>query len=203
MDGERGISNPRRASILLAFVFAATWFTSTAMAAHLPRLLQAGGASLATAVAVGALIGPAQVAGRLLEMGVLRHFHPFLSARLAAVMHPIGAAIFVLVGAPGAAAFALLHGAGNGILTIANGTLPLVLFGPKDYGQRQSRLTRASRLAQAVSPWLFGLFLDRWGLGALWISAGLGAASMVALLALQKPAAHASDPLTGRSLDPS
>ena len=36
----------------LAFVFAATWFCSTAMAAHLPRLLQESGASLAAAVAV-------------------------------------------------------------------------------------------------------------------------------------------------------
>ena len=62
------------------------------MAAHLPRLLQAGGATLATAVAVGALIGPAQVAGRLLEFGFLRHVHPLLSARLAALLHPIGAA---------------------------------------------------------------------------------------------------------------
>ena len=88
--GESRTSRPRRASLLLAFVFAATWFTSTAMAAHLPRLLQAGGASLTTAIAVGALIGPAQVAGRLLELGALRHFHPFLSARLASVMHPIG-----------------------------------------------------------------------------------------------------------------
>lgn len=195
-DGNR-TADPARASVLLAFVFAATWFTSTAMAAHLPRLLQAGGASLAAAVAVGALIGPAQVAGRLLEIGVLRHFHPFLSARLASVLHPIGAAVFAIAGAPGAAAFALLHGAGNGILTIANGTLPLVLFGPHGYGQRQSRLTRASRLAQASSPWLFGLCLDRWGSGALWISASLGIASLAALLALPRPATETSGPSTG------
>ncbi|NUZ08901.1 MFS transporter [Piscinibacter koreensis] len=184
---EAATASPRRASILLAFVFAATWFTSTAMAAHLPRLLQAGGASLAMAVAVGALIGPAQVAGRLIEIGVLRRFHPFLSARLASVMHPIGAAVLALTGAPGAAAFALLHGMGNGILTIANGTLPLVLFGARGYGQRQSRLTMASRLAQAMSPWLFGLCLDRWGVGALWITAFLGLASFAALMALPQP----------------
>ena len=115
----------------LATVFAATWFISTAMAAHLPRLLQASGATLATAVVVGALIGPEQVAGRLLEFGFLRRLHPLLSARLAALMHPIGAALLVLIGGPAAAMFAVMHGAGNGILTIANGTLPLVLFGPK------------------------------------------------------------------------
>ena len=121
----------KRAGVLLATVFAATWFISTATAAHLPRLLQMSGATLATAVAIGALIGPAQVAGRLLEFGFLRRLHRLLSARLAALMHPIGAALLVLIGGPAAAMFAVMHGAGNGILTIANGTLPLVLFGPK------------------------------------------------------------------------
>ena len=84
---------------------------------------------LATAVAVGALIGPAQVGGRLLEFGVLRRVHPLLSARLAALMHPVGAVVLTLAGAPAAVLFAVLHGAGNGILTIAKGTLPLALFG--------------------------------------------------------------------------
>jgi hypothetical protein len=71
-----------RAGILLALAFAATWFISTAMAAHLPRLLQASGATLATAVAIGALVGPAQVAGRVLEFGLLRRIHPLFSRAL-------------------------------------------------------------------------------------------------------------------------
>src|SRR6185295_1923155 len=143
----------RRSALILAFVFAVTWFVSTAMAAHLPRLLQAGGATLAAAVAIGALVGPAQVGGRLLEFGVLRHVHPLLSARLAALMHPVGAALLALLGAPLAALFAILHGAGNGILTIAKGTLPLVLFGAQDYGLRQGLLMVPARIAQASSPW--------------------------------------------------
>ena len=176
----------QRAGVLLATVFAATWFISTAMAAHLPRLLQMTGATLATAVAVGALIGPAQVAGRLLEFAVLRRRHPLLSARLAALMHPIGAALLVLIGGPAAAVFALMHGTGNGILTIANGTLPLVLFGPQGYGQRQGLLMVPARLAQASSPWLFGLCLDRWGAGALWLSGSLGLLALGALLAMPR-----------------
>src|SRR5690606_9684630 len=46
---EDGPPPSRVALALLAFVFAATWFTSTAMAAHLPGLLQAAGASTAVA----------------------------------------------------------------------------------------------------------------------------------------------------------
>lgn len=178
----------RRAALILAFVFAVTWFVSTAMAAHLPRLLQAGGSTLAAAVAIGALIGPAQVGGRLLEFGVLRHVHPLLSARLAALMHPVGAAVLALFGAPLAAVFAILHGAGNGILTIAKGTLPLVLFGPQGYGHRQGLLMVPARVAQASAPWLFGLLLDRFGASALWISAALGLAAFGSLLLLPKPA---------------
>ncbi|MEP7302359.1 MAG: MFS transporter [Caldimonas sp.] len=179
-DGAPGL----RPALILAFVFAATWFASTAMAAHLPRLLQAGGATLAAAVAVGALVGPAQVAGRLLEFGVLRRVHPLLSARLAALMHPAGAILLIAFGTPLAAAFALLHGAGNGILTIAKGTLPLVLFGPQGYGHRQGLLMVPARLAQAAAPWLFGLLLDRWGAQALWLTVGLGLLAFAALMAL-------------------
>jgi predicted MFS family arabinose efflux permease len=180
----------RRAGWLLAAVFAATWFISTAMAAHLPRLLQANGASLATAVAVGALIGPAQVAGRMLEFGLLRRLHPLLSARLAASMHPIGAALLLIVGGPAAAVFAVMHGAGNGILTIANGTLPLVLFGSRGYGQRQGLLMIPARLAQASAPWLFGLCLDEWGAGALWVSGAVGLLAFGALFGMPKPTGH-------------
>lgn len=179
-------AQPVLTSVLLAYTFAATWFISTAMASHLPQLLNASGVSLAIAVGIGALVGPAQVVARLLEFGLLRRIHPLLSARLAALAHPVGAAILWMLGAPGAAAFALLHGAGNGILTIAKGTLPLVLFGPHGYGVRQGWLMVPSRLAQASAPLLFGLALEHWGVGAIALSATIGLSAFVALLLLPK-----------------
>ena len=177
---------PLRSAVLLALVFALTWFISTAMAAHLPTLLSASGVTLSMAVTAGALIGPAQVAGRLLEFGVLRRAHPLLSARVAAVMHPLGAIALAVSGAPAAVLFALLHGAGNGVLTIAKGTLPLALFGPQGYGERQGLLMVPARLAQALAPWLFGLCMERLGAGALWVSAALGALVFVALALLRQ-----------------
>ncbi len=173
-----------RISVVLAFMFAVTAFTSTAMAAHLPRLLQACGATLAVAVAVGALIGPAQVAGRLLEFGVLRRVHPLISARIAALSHSLAAFALLVVGPSAAVLFALVHGAGNGILTIAKGTLPLVLFGPQGYGARQGWLTMPARVAQAMAPFLFGWVLDRWGSAALALSAALGLLAFIALMLL-------------------
>lgn len=173
-----------RAAALLSITFALTWFISTAMAAHLPRLLQEAGIGLSMALLMGSLIGPAQVAGRILEYTVLRHLHPLLSARLAAAMHPVGASFFLLLGAPWGVVFALLHGAGNGILTIAKGTLPLVLFGPQGYGLRQGILMVPARFAQALAPFVFGLALDHWGAKTLWLSALLGLLCLAALLAL-------------------
>ncbi|MDZ4100425.1 MAG: MFS transporter [Hydrogenophaga sp.] len=176
---------PRHTAWLLSYVFAATWFVSTAMAAHLPQLLVASGATLAGAVAIGALVGPAQVAGRMLEFGFLRRLHPLLSARAAALAHPLGVVCWMVFGPVAGPAFALLHGAGNGILTIAKGTLPLVFFGPVGYGQRQGIMMVPSRVAQAFAPLLFGLCIERWGSGALWISGGLGLSALAALLWLR------------------
>ena len=165
----------------LASVFAITWFTSTAMAAHLPALLEAQGLSPAAALSVAMLVGPAQVAGRVLEFGWLRQMHPLLSARLAASAHPLGVVGLMALGPAGAWLFASLHGAGNGILTIAKGTLPLVIFGASGYGQRQGWLMAPARIAQALAPLLFGLAIIHWGNAALWLTAALGLFSILIL----------------------
>ena len=184
---EAPVPHARRTALLLSFVFAATWFTSTAMAAHLPRLLQAQGLPLQAAVAAAALVGPAQVAARLLEFGLLRRMHPLASARLAALAHPTGALLLAWAGGAGSVAFTLLHGAGNGILTIAKGTLPLVLFGSLGYGLRQGMLMVPARVAQAFAPLLFGLLLDHWGTASVAATALLGVTSALALWWLKPP----------------
>ena len=170
---------------VLAYVFAVTWFVSTAMAAHLPTLLMAGGATLAGAIAIGALVGPAQVVGRLLEFGLLRRLHPVFAARAASLGHPVGVACWMLAGPVAGPMFAILHGAGNGIMTIAKGTLPLVYFGPVGYGRRQGLIMLPSRLAQAFAPLVFGACLARWGRDALWISSALGLSAFACLMWLR------------------
>jgi len=185
---------PRGAMPILAFVFAATWFVTGAMAAHMPRLLEIAGASSTAAIAAAALVGPAQVAARLVEFGVLRWIHPLVSARIAAALHPVGAGILAAFGAPAIMAFALLHGAGNGLLTIAKGTLPLVIFGPVDYGLRNGILAAPARAAQAASPLIFGLLIDWLGVGALAISAGMSIAALLALMGLRARTAPAAVP---------
>jgi MFS family permease len=182
---------------ILAFYFSATWFVTGAMAAQLPRLFEAAGAGAAAAIAAASLVGPAQVGARLVEFGFLRRVHPLISARIAAALHPFGAAALLLLGAPGIVWFALLHGAGNGLVTIAKGTLPLALFGPGGYGRRNGLLAAPARLAQSTAPFLFGLLLGRFGVEAVVLSAGLSLAASVALFALRPRSAAAAAAVAG------
>ena len=175
-----------RRMLLLAFVFAATWFISTSLAAHLPRLLQMAGLSVVAAIAVAGMVGPAQVGARVLEFAFLRRFHPLVAARIASLAHPLGAAALLALGSPVAGVFALLHGAGNGIMTIASGTLPLALFGASGYGFRQGMIMAPARFCQALAPLAFAFLLERYGHHALTVTAAIGCAGFLALLALKQ-----------------
>ena len=174
-------SAPASGMIVLGFVFGAVGFVTGAMAAHLPHLLQMAGASTTAAIAAAALMGPAQVVARLFEFGVLKRLHPLVSTRIALVLHPLGAALLGLFGAPAAAGFAMLHGGGNGLLTISRGTLPLALYGPVGYGRRTGIIVAPARVTTAAAPLLFGLLTSRFGLGALVVSSGLSLAAFAAL----------------------
>jgi predicted MFS family arabinose efflux permease len=178
-------------TVLLAFVFASSGFISMGMMSHLPRLLEGVGVPLLVAFSIGALVGPAQITGRILDFSFLRRLHPLIGTRIAALAHPLGIAALVVLGAPFAALFVILHGLGNGILIIARGTLPLALFGPQGFGRRQGWLTMPAKFAQAIAPFTFGLALTQWGTGVLWLTFGLAMCSFAALCLIAiKPSAE-------------
>ena len=180
----------RRTFVLLAVWFAATAFVTSALAAHLPRLLVAAGATAAVALLASTLLGPAQVAARLAEFFAMQRwrFHPLATARVATGMLPAAGAVLAMFGGPAfaACAFSVVHGAGNGMITIAKGTLPLALFGSIGYGYRQGLLAILARAMQALAPFVFAVTLD--GLGpraAIALYAGMALAALGALLALR------------------
>ncbi|WBV44354.1 MFS transporter [Pseudoroseomonas cervicalis] len=175
---------PRHAMLVLAFFFAATTVVSGAVGAHQPALLAAAGASPELALLAASLTGPAQVAARILQFSMPPALHPVWMARFACLIQAIGGVLLVLLGAPAAIAFALLHGGGNGLHTIAKGTLPLAVFGPVGYGQRQGILAAPGRLLQAGAPLGFGLLMEYWGAGALWVTSGLCLAALLSLMLL-------------------
>jgi len=185
---------------LLAAIFAASGFVFAALAAHLPRVLEAVGVTATAAVAAASLVGVFQVAGRVLDAVWLKRLHPFVSARLATSLHPVGAALLIVFGAPLAAVFTVLHGAGVGLMTIIKGTLPLALFGPAGFGRRSGVLEAPSRVMQAVAPVLFSLLLDALGGRVVWITGALSFAAFVGVLWVQRMAYTA--PVTAASTAP-
>ena len=201
-DAARGVAAPdtvaaatrvqrqrRNTVLLLGFVFAASAFVAGAMATQMIRLLEAMGSTPAAAIFAGMLIGPAQVLARVVELALARHVTPLTSARVALSLHPAGALALVAVGSPAAVPFALLHGATNGLVTIARGTLPLWLFGPDGYGALIGRIGGFARIAQAIAPFAFGLAVDALGGAAVFITGGLMTAAVLALLLIRRPSA--------------
>lgn len=179
---------------LLAFAFAGGWVVTAAMAAHMPRLIQQAGASYADAVLAASLFGPAQVAARLAEVTLARNLHPLVTARIAAITHPIGSVLLAGIGPLMSMPFAILLGAGNGILTIARGTVPLAVFGPENYGYRIGLLGAPARIAQAFAPLLFGLIIDHIGLATLLLTSTLSLSALAALMLVPTSMAPSQPP---------
>ena len=162
------------------------WWTDEAQTSSKVTLLYQAEGHYPVTIAAGALIGPAQVVARVLEFGLLRRFHPLASVRLAAFSHPVAAICLTAFGGPAAYAFAILHGAGNGILTIAKGTLPLALFRAAGYGARLGWLNAPARVLQAAAPLLFGAALASWSASAIWLTAAIGLLATLALFLLRR-----------------
>jgi predicted MFS family arabinose efflux permease len=51
-----------------------------------------------------------------------------------------------------------------------------------------------ARVAQALAPWLFGIALDRWGSGALAVSAAIGVMALLALFLLPRQTQQVRSP---------
>lgn len=186
-------AEPDRAVILqmmlMALAFAAMATVSASISADLPPMLLALGAAPVAALAAAALVGPAQVAARLAEFAVMRRAHPLLSARLAVALFPIGAAALLWLGPAVTPLFVILYGCGNGLFTIARGSLPLAVFGAGGYGARLGLISMPSRFLSAGAPFGFALLMERSPRDALLVLVALSVAGFGCLLALRRPRA--------------
>lgn len=163
-----------RPMVQLAILFACAWFISTCMSAHLPRLLAHFDLTLAEASAAAGLVGIAAVTVRFLEFTVLRRLNPVATTRTATLMHPAGAlALLTTGGATGGAAMAIGQGAGNGMLAVAKGVLPLSVWGAEGYAYRSAVLGRPALWAQVLGPTVFAMALERSATGAVLITSAL------------------------------
>ncbi|OWJ77992.1 MFS transporter [Haematobacter missouriensis] len=174
----------RRAYLIMMAIMVLTGLSVTIVSVHLLTMLQGRGLSLAEAVALGALIGPAQVTARLIEMASGGRHHPIWTLAAAAGLSAVGLAMLAL-GLPLVGAAIFLYAAGNGIFSIARGALPLALFGAERYALIMGRLARPSLIAQAIAPTLGAVLLTT--AGADWtlnVLAGLALANIALVIVL-------------------
>lgn len=146
------------ASLMLASIIV------TIISVHMIPVLEGYGYSAAAAVALGALIGPSQVAGRFAELALGSRLHPVWSTLLAGMMMAAGVALLTFRLEYAAIAI-VAYAMGAGVSYIVRGTLPLVLFGSDGYATLMGKLVVPSLIAQASAPWAAALALSHWGNG--------------------------------------
>ena len=158
----------------LAAAFSIAMFVMAVVFAHLIDILQARGLPARDAILVGSLIGPMQVAARVVEFSLARRAR---ATRVGIVAFGMFAAAVLLLAFAGqsfwwAIGFAVLFGASNGVMTIVRGTAPAELFGQQQLGLLLGRLARPVFMAKAIAPVMFAA-LAAHGLSAGWAEAGL------------------------------
>ncbi len=154
------IKEARYLFVLVAILFTLQSSVMSSLSVHLLDALGQLGFAAPVALAVGMMIGPSQVVARLLEFSLWRSLHPTWSARGAVLLCFLGLALLAAADLALAFVATALYGAGNGLLTIVRGTLPLVLFGPQGYGTRMGLLARPMLFAQAIAPLMMAMLLS-------------------------------------------
>jgi predicted MFS family arabinose efflux permease len=156
------ITSERWLFLVLAAVLTIAAAILSTVGTHLLPILMARGVDPSVAVGLGTIIGPSQVGARLIETIAGTRYDPVWTMVASAVL--VAVAAFMLMFDLSVVALAIvLYGAGNGIGSIARGTVPLALFGPERYPVLMGRLALPLLVAMAVSPFIGGLAFQRGG----------------------------------------
>lgn len=151
--------------VWLALAFASGSFVLSVLSVHLIGMFRTSGLSDAQAVMIAALVGPTQVLGRLLELGMGRNTRAVHVGTLTFAAMILGmTALFLLDGSTRLAYLvAALYGISNGLMTIVRGIVPAELYGRHDYTTLLGRLARPAFIARALAPFGFTLALASLG----------------------------------------
>jgi predicted MFS family arabinose efflux permease len=166
---------PSKSYFWLAAAFSIAMFVMAVVFAHLIEMLKARGLSARDAVLIGSIIGPLQVAARIVEFNFARHARATRVGIIAFGLFAVAILVLAFAGQSfwWAVTFAILFGASNGIMTIVRGTAPAELFGQQRLGSLLGRLARPAFIAKAIAPVMFAALLAH-GLPARVAEAGLG-----------------------------
>lgn len=162
----------------LALAFSANTFVFSALSVHLIPLLQGMGHSVRIAILFSMLIGPMQVAGRILERTAARNTAPRVVGKFcfSALPAALGAILLFGTQAWAIACFCILYGLSNGVITIVRGTLPQAMFGSEHYGAISGAMAGPSLLAKASGPIVAAWVLHEGGAPTVLVTALFGVA---------------------------
>jgi len=144
---------PREGAIfaLLALILSLSAGVGAIVVVHLLIFLQARGVEATSAVALGTLFGPAQVAARVVERLFGGRYHPIWTMIGSCILMALGL-ILLAARVPVLPLIILVYGAGYGVSWIGRGTLPLALFGPERFPRLMGKLAFPSLIVQALAP---------------------------------------------------
>lgn len=145
--------------VVFAVMFALEGFIVSGVNTTLPFMLGEFGAHAQLAILAAAILGPSQVAARVLLVALDRYLTPMRVAAISILVHPIGVILLLVFGTNAVLPFVILHGIGVGLNPFIRGSLPLLFFGSESYGQRQGYVMMLSKVVSALSPTLLTMML--------------------------------------------
>ena len=170
--------------LVFAVMFALEGFIVSSVNSTLPFMLGELGADAQLAIFAAAILGPSQVAARLLLVALDRYLTPMRVAAISILVHPAGVILLLVFGANAILPFVILHGIGVGLNPFIRGSLPLLFFGSESYGQRQGYVMMLSKIISALSPTLLTLLLLANPQMAITATMSMGIAAMALLILL-------------------
>ncbi len=178
----------------LAFAMIALWSCTEGMLTwglnlQIIDVMQGLGLTHAAAIGVWMFTGPCQASARLVDLVLGNRFHILTAALTSAALAPIGFLVLLFAGMSvwTAGTFCVCFGIAHGFYAIARNTLPLMLFGQREYALYLGRLSVPQNIANAVAPVLFASILLRVGPEmAVWLAALSATAGFLAVFVLVK-----------------
>lgn len=152
-------------------------------------VFKATGLTAAQAIGVWALVGPAQATARMIEL-VFGGRHSILwTALMSALLNSLSFLFILPLGMSltGAILFSVCLGTGHGLYAVASNTMPLTLFGAREFGSYMGLLLVPQNIINALAPILFAVVIGRISPGAaLWVTGAGAVAGLISVFLLMR-----------------
>ncbi|WP_046866791.1 MFS transporter [Microvirga massiliensis] len=181
----------------LAVCFSAQSFAFTTLTFHIIPLLQERGLPLETGIVALALLGPAQVVGRVILIVFGSRTSARIIGRIVTPLLPIAMLLLLTIspnGLAGLALFVLVFGTGNGVLSIVRATGIAEILGTHGYATIVGALNLILMVPRAAAPLTVAALWESQGdyTGVIWMLASMTAAGATAFWLASRESSHGS-----------